>query len=502
MAITKLPRSGIADNSINASKIEDGTVAIAEVSGTISNAKLKDGEIANAKLSNSTITIRGVSKALGTSVTIGVDVDWQSVITSNTTMVAGRGYFVNTTGGAISMTLPASASIGDFVAIKDYAGTFATNKLTILRNGHNIQGVANESLISTNRASVVLVYVDSTKGWLFTYEHNVGDLENNTFVEATGGTVLTAGDFKTHIFTGSSNFVVSGASNNASCNVAEYLVIGGGGGGGKHGTASSAVQGAGGGGAGGWRHFSAIACTSPAKGPAGITLSAQTYPITVGAGGAQSSSSGSLGVSGGNSIFSTITSTGGGGGGSQSSSPGGNGANGGSGGGGGGVPGPQGQSAGGSGNTPPVSPSQGSDGGNGSARTAAPASDSGGGGGGGASAAAPDNSVHKDDGGPAGAGQFVVDGFFGPTAPSYGQSPSPLAGNGRYFSGGGGGGSANTPGGQGQPGAGGGGIGGNKSTPHGAGTANTGGGGGGSSANNSALGTGGSGIVAIRYKFQ
>ena len=31
MAITKLPRSGIADNSVNASKIEDGTVAAAEI---------------------------------------------------------------------------------------------------------------------------------------------------------------------------------------------------------------------------------------------------------------------------------------------------------------------------------------------------------------------------------------------------------------------------------------------------------------------------------------
>jgi hypothetical protein len=63
-----------------------------------------------------------------------------------------------------------SASIGDTIAIKDYAGTFATNNLTIVRNGHNIQGVANDSLISTNRASLVLVYVDSTKGWLFTEE--------------------------------------------------------------------------------------------------------------------------------------------------------------------------------------------------------------------------------------------------------------------------------------------------------------------------------------------
>ena len=74
MAITKLPRSGIADNSINASKIEDGTIAIAEVSGTISNAKLKDGEIANAKLSNSTFTVRGTSRALGVSFSLGVNV--------------------------------------------------------------------------------------------------------------------------------------------------------------------------------------------------------------------------------------------------------------------------------------------------------------------------------------------------------------------------------------------------------------------------------------------
>ena len=190
MAITKLPRSGIADNAVNASKIEDGTVAASEISGTVSAVKLNatldisgktvtlpntsvtsgmlaNTTIANAKLANSTITIRGTSRALGTSVTINPDVDWQSVITSNTTMVAGRGYFVNTTSGAISMTLPASGTAGDTISIKDYAGTFATNNLTILRNSHKIQGVANNSIISTARASVRLVYVDATKGWLY-----------------------------------------------------------------------------------------------------------------------------------------------------------------------------------------------------------------------------------------------------------------------------------------------------------------------------------------------
>ena len=95
-------------------------------------------------------------------------IDWQSVVTGDTTMVVGRGYFVDTTSAAVTMTLPSSASAGDTIAIKDYAGNFASNKLTIARNGHNIQGVANNGQLTTNRASVVLVYIDATKGWLYT----------------------------------------------------------------------------------------------------------------------------------------------------------------------------------------------------------------------------------------------------------------------------------------------------------------------------------------------
>ena len=96
----------------------------------------------------------------------GGAVDWQTVITTNTTMVAGRGYFVNTTSGAITMTLPASAVRGDEVWIIDYAGTFDTNNLTVGRNSHNIQGDASDLTVSTERAGFTLVYVDATQGWL------------------------------------------------------------------------------------------------------------------------------------------------------------------------------------------------------------------------------------------------------------------------------------------------------------------------------------------------
>ena len=93
-------------------------------------------------------------------------VDWQAVITSNTTMVAGRGYFVNTSSGAITMTLPASAVRGDEVWIIDYGATFDTNNCTIGRNSHKIQGASANLTVATARAGFTLVYVDSTQGWL------------------------------------------------------------------------------------------------------------------------------------------------------------------------------------------------------------------------------------------------------------------------------------------------------------------------------------------------
>ena len=127
-------------------------------------------------------------------------IDWQTKIVSDgstvTTMVAGRGYFIDNSSAAGIVKLPASANHGDIIAIKDYAGNFATNNLTIQRNSHNIQGVANNGLLSTNRASVQLVYSDDgTKGWLYTNESNVGNLENKGYIVASGGTETTSGDY-------------------------------------------------------------------------------------------------------------------------------------------------------------------------------------------------------------------------------------------------------------------------------------------------------------------
>ena len=91
---------------------------------------------------------------------------WQAVKTSTFTAVAGEGYFIDTSSGAIEMDLPAG-NIGDEVSFIDYAGTFDSNALTIDQNGtEKIAGSTDPLTVSTERAANTLVYVDSTQGWL------------------------------------------------------------------------------------------------------------------------------------------------------------------------------------------------------------------------------------------------------------------------------------------------------------------------------------------------
>ena len=379
---------------------------------------------------------------------------------SNFTAEAGVGYLVDTSSSAITATLPASPTAGDAVAFKDYTATFATNNLTIGRNSEKIQGTANDSLISTIRASVVCVYVDSTEGWVFVEESNVADLDATAFVAATGGTVATSGDFKIHTFNSSGTFEVTNGGNACGSNTVDFLVVAGGAGG--------AGDWAGGGGAGGYRE----SFPNPATG--GTSVSAQEYPITVGGGGAAGNTT-TRGTSGANSVFSSITSAGGGGGGADNfRNPSGpctssdpdyyddDGVAGGSGG-GGAIDG-----SGGAGNTPPVSPAQGFAGANGNRSNGLQ-----GGGGGGASET----------------GQTQAGGD--------GRASTITASS--VTRGGGGGGARN--GSTGAGGAGGGGVGGNAGNCSSAGTANTGGGGGAMNGPNNGN-AGGSGVVIVRYKFQ
>ncbi len=402
-------------------------------------------------------------------------VDWDTTAkTTSFTAVSGDGYFVDTSSGAITVTLPASPSAGDIVSISDYAGTAATNNITIARNGSNFEGGTSNGEITINRQAVTLIYVDATQGWVPTAESD-SSFEQALFITATGGTITCCGDFKIHTFTGPGTFTVSCAGNSGGSNTVDYLVVGGGGG--ASGGGGNYAAGAG---AGGFRESSGAASGCYTASPLGacvaaLPISVQGYPITIGAGGAGVQPENAPGNNGNPSIFSSIISAGGGFGAPGNPAP--TGGPGGSG--GGGAP------TAGTGNTPPTNPPQGQPGGT---QAGAPPN-YGRGGGGGATAAGSNGAPTSGGNGGNGATTSI--------------STSPTT----YAGGGGGGVFYGGTGGTGGTGGGGNGANGSPPSTAQAGTANTGGGAGGQSlfsgCTPSGCGqNGGSGIVIIRYKFQ
>ena len=441
------------------------------------------------KQSGSTLTLGGS----GTAVTLACGatqtgfgrtgtVDWDTTPkTATFTAVSGDGFFANTSGSAFTMNLPAGTA-GSIVSVADYEGTWDTNALTVTPNGTDKIGGTNASVVlSTEGQSVTFIFVDSTQGWI-----NVQDSTSNvraaSFVAATGGnTTATCGDFKIHTFTGPGTFCVSSAGNSQGSNTVSYVVVAGGGGGGD--------GRGGGGGGGGYREGLGLRDSytgSPLRAATGVPVTVTGFPITVGGGGAGATTGDDDGNTGSNSIFSTITSAGGGKGGAVNPStsikvggPGG------SGGGAGGTFSSPTAQPGGTGNTPPVSPPQGNNGGDG-VNNGPPT--------------VPSVESHGATGGGAGGAGSPATGTPAPGAGGVGVSTS-ITGSAVSYAGGGGGAS---DGGRtlGSPC----GTGGDGQTPPApsttkTGTANRGGGGGGVRVCLSG-GSGGSGIVIIRYKFQ
>ena len=65
--------------------------------------------------------------------------------------VAGVGYFCDTSGGAFTVTLPSSPSIGDYVVIADYGNNASSNNIIIDGNGSKILGTSGNRKIQTNK---------------------------------------------------------------------------------------------------------------------------------------------------------------------------------------------------------------------------------------------------------------------------------------------------------------------------------------------------------------
>lgn len=143
----QIAEAGIADSAVTSAKIANNNVTADELNvsgdGTAGQFLQSDGD-GSFTWAEATMT-------------------W-SVITGNTTAVANRGYFADTNTAAMTITLPASPSIGDTVRVADL-GNASVNNITIGRNSSNIMGSADDLTVATDNSAFGLVYSNATYGW-------------------------------------------------------------------------------------------------------------------------------------------------------------------------------------------------------------------------------------------------------------------------------------------------------------------------------------------------
>ena len=120
--------------------------------------------LARERVSIDTVSDNVLTRAkLATNIKNSVAV-W-STVSTNTNVVDGTWYFVDTLAGAITMTLPSAATAGDTFKFIDLSGTFGVNYCTLARNGQKINGLSEDLIMNIRNASVTLIYTGSTFGW-------------------------------------------------------------------------------------------------------------------------------------------------------------------------------------------------------------------------------------------------------------------------------------------------------------------------------------------------
>ena len=175
--------NGSSLTNLNASNLASGTVPSARLSLTASDipnlatSKITSGTFDSARMPLGVFGGGGGGSGTGNTF---------SNHTSNATLAAFTTAIADTSGGAFTLTLPASPSTNDQVIIVDGKGTFGSNNLTVGRNGKNIQGSASNLILDVDNVTVRLNY-NGTEWRVFT----ISNTNEGSAVTLTGSQTLT-----------------------------------------------------------------------------------------------------------------------------------------------------------------------------------------------------------------------------------------------------------------------------------------------------------------------
>ena len=145
---------GLIDNSANSSHLRVSNGTTGQRSGSPTAGMIRY---------NSSLTVLETYTSRWQNISYGF---YQNDVSTSQSVLVWGMYWVNTSGGAVTLTLPASGLVqGDSIRFADIAKTFNTNNLTIARNGNPIMGDAADMTVATQGAHLELVWHGATYGW-------------------------------------------------------------------------------------------------------------------------------------------------------------------------------------------------------------------------------------------------------------------------------------------------------------------------------------------------
>ena len=179
MAVDSVATASIVNDAVNADKLASNSVVTASIvdstgSDGVTTSKLANDCVTADKLASNAVVTASVVDAnitlgkLSTAVQgrLGLELDSATAKTAAFNAAAGKKYYVDTTSSAITATLPASPTVGDNIQFIDLAGTFATNNLTLGRNGKKVLRAVADGVIDQNNFGLIWEFTGDTHGWL------------------------------------------------------------------------------------------------------------------------------------------------------------------------------------------------------------------------------------------------------------------------------------------------------------------------------------------------